>query len=112
MRNQYNSQRLRSSAWLSCWTASQRALDPIKHVQASAKSSYAGRFAWLGVGDRPSPDRCDSDGGCYSWKPYTYPGGRGGRDSRVGRAKRNARLPNRSFVLQDPETISRVDVAS
>ena len=31
--------------------------------------------------DRPSPDRCDSASGCYSWSPTTYPGGGGGRDS-------------------------------
>lgn len=25
------------------------------------------------MGDRPSPDLCDSVGGCYSWTPATYP---------------------------------------
>lgn len=37
------------------------------------------------MGDRPSPDRCDSVSGCYSWSPTTYPGGGGGRDSFRGR---------------------------
>lgn len=40
------------------------------------------------MGDRPSPDRCDSVSGCYSWSPTTYPGGGGGRDSFRGRGLR------------------------
>lgn len=69
--------------------ATHRAIDPIKQVGASVKlSGYAGTRAWLDIGDRPSPDRCDSESGCYSWSPTTYPGGGGGRDSFRGRGVR------------------------
>ncbi|KFY49743.1 hypothetical protein V496_09805 [Pseudogymnoascus sp. VKM F-4515 (FW-2607)] len=60
------------------------------------------------MGDRPSPDLCDSVGGCYSWTPATYPGGGGGRDSFWGRGLRvwgARRCETRGYPI-DPASFS------